>query len=332
MSLFSWNKSLKGIGVDHKTKRRRRRDGRQMEEGEDQWEIVERVNMAEQSFDLLPRVPVEVPLFIANPKKVVFQKYEPYQVKEAVIRLKNVDAVPRRVKVENMKSEYFTVKRVWSTEGMQKGDLHEKVSGSKVAPGMDVKIIVVFTPKKVMDYSDFITIVTEREKYRIKVVANGYRPHCEFPKSIDFGGVVVKGETHKTVYTRNQGRAAAKVTCTTDGSPFQVYPTQAIIPVRESLAMHCSFCPQESREYNGRIFVNFDNGDQKIIPCIGRAECAEIYLSSQIVSIEPAYISLSNQVIVKIVNRSDVPVRYEWKSYQSSRLLQCEIFFKAFPS
>ena len=49
-----------------------------------------------------------------------------------------------------------------------------------------------------------------------------------------------------------------------------------------------------------------------------------MHLGSQIVEIDPAYISLSSQKTVKVYNRSGVPVQFSWKAFGATEEEQHE--------
>ena len=50
----------------------------------------------------------------------------------------------------------------------------------------------------------------------------------------------------------------------------------------------------------------------------GTAENVEVFLSAPSVNLEPAYISLSSQKTVKVCNKSEIPVRFDWRAFRTS--------------
>ena len=76
---------------------------------------------------------VDQALFQPFPSEVIFQQFEPHHTYEFPLQLRNLDKVARLVKVTHQESPYFNV-------------TCQKLSGSKVAPGMEITYHVVFTP------------------------------------------------------------------------------------------------------------------------------------------------------------------------------------------
>ena len=67
------------------------------------------------------------------------------------------------------------------------GEEVASVSGSKVAPGLEVKYLIKFSPEAKSDYNYDLHIVTEREKFIVPIVAVGKRAMIDFPDTINFG-------------------------------------------------------------------------------------------------------------------------------------------------
>lgn len=76
---------------------------------------------------------IDQALFQPFPSEVVFQQFEPSKVYHFPLQLRNLDKVARHIKVTYDESPYFSV-------------TSQKLSGSKVAPGMEINYQIIFTP------------------------------------------------------------------------------------------------------------------------------------------------------------------------------------------
>ena len=66
--------------------------------------------------------------------------------------------------------------------------MNENNSGNKVAPGLEIGFLIKFSPETKTDYKYQLTVVTEREKFKVPIVAIGKKALIDFPDVIDFGG------------------------------------------------------------------------------------------------------------------------------------------------
>ena len=78
-------------------------------------------------------VDVNQALFQPFPSEIIFQHYEPHQMYEIPISLRNLDVVTRNIKVTLKDSPYFSM-------------VGKASSGTKVAPGMEVTSTIRFVP------------------------------------------------------------------------------------------------------------------------------------------------------------------------------------------
>jgi len=83
-------------------------------------------------------------------------------------------------------------------------------AGSKVAPGMAIYYVIRFSPEAKIDYKYDLTVVTERERFIVPIVAIGKRSMIDFPDIIDFGNCPVKYRSQKPIIIRNLGEKTTK--------------------------------------------------------------------------------------------------------------------------
>lgn len=89
-------------------------------------------------------------------------------------------------------------------------DSETAFKGNKVAPGMEISFIIRFSPEAKIDYNYDLTIVSEREKFIVPIVAIGKRAMIDFPDILDFDACHVKYVTEKPVIIRNLGEKTTK--------------------------------------------------------------------------------------------------------------------------
>jgi len=70
---------------------------------------------------------------------------------------------------------------------------------------MAIYYLVRFSPEAKIDYKYDLTVITERERFTIPIVAIGKRSILDFPDLVDFGNVPVKFNSEKTVIISNVG-------------------------------------------------------------------------------------------------------------------------------
>ena len=164
--------------------------------------IVEFLNSADYTHNVSTVVPVEEPLFQPSPMHILFKSFEPQQVYTAKLCFRNNDYVGRRMKIQEIRSAFFHVKR----------DLGDDKGRDKVAPGMEVSYTITFTPQDPINYEYDMVVVTEREKLIVPLKALGPIPRFDFPDLVEFPLAPVRVETSKVLLVRNVGNATGSFT------------------------------------------------------------------------------------------------------------------------
>jgi hydrocephalus-inducing protein len=116
--------------------------------------------------------------------------------------------VPRRVSIVQPENRLFQVTPYIKKN--KKGDSQVDISNTKVAPGMEVKYCIKFTPEAKVDVSYDLIVITEREKFIVPIRGIGCKVMLEFMDRIDFGEVPVKYRIEKPIILRNVGEKITK--------------------------------------------------------------------------------------------------------------------------
>ena len=269
--------------------------------------IIGFTNMEDHTAALKTSVAMTVPLFQPAPSVVCFQSYEAFGVHEQLLYFRNNDSVARRIQVLQPDSAFFEVSGAMTSVG-------SALKQSKVAAGMEVCFRVVFKPEEVREYRVELVCCTERERFVVPVVAYGLRPVLSFPDEIIFSTTPVKHASAKSFTVRNVGTAPADFRLACSNAAFTATPANGRLEVGATAMIEVGFAPLRSVDYEGELLVDYGGGEVAEVSLYGVAENVDVRLSSSAAVVEPAYIGLSSRRTVKIVNDSDVPVRFCWRA------------------
>ena len=203
-------------------------------------------------------VPIGEPLFQPSPPEVVFANYAPFEALEATLRLRNNDAVARRVRVEAPDSAVFSVRRAAAAVG---ADGNDAAGGSKVAPGMEAAFVVTFRPQHAGSARAALVVATERERFEVPLVGAGAAAALDAPDAFTFRAPApVRTTAQQPLLLRNVGGAAGAFSLAASG-PFSVAPARARLAPGESLQAVLSFAPPAAGAWEGELEVRYDAAD-----------------------------------------------------------------------
>ena len=269
--------------------------------------VVELYNMAQFTHATDSAVPLEEPIFQPSPPEVVIDDFEPLERYSMPLCFRNNDSVARRIKVLPPDSSVFSVDP----------PAHLRAAGGKVAPGVEVQFRVVFTPRAAQDYQCELECVTEREKFLVSVRARGPRPCFEFPDAVDFGLQPVRVAAQEVFLLRNTGLRDGRFSLSV-AAPFSVSPSDGLIAAGQAAQIVFGFRAEANGAYAQNALVSYDSGEQCLTHLSGSASDIEVALERSIVAAPACYISLSSQRTVKLYNRSQIRIDFEWKALASA--------------
>lgn len=116
----------------------------------------------------------------------------------------------------------------------------------------------------------------------------------------------------KNYYNKKQ---KIKIFSIVNSRPFVLNPEHGILPVGENMQVNVDFQPQKCGEYSNELCVSYDTGDCLFVRLYGAAQDINVRLEKNSTRIEETFITMSNQHTVKLSNRSDEIVHYEWKKF-----------------
>jgi len=219
------------------------------------------------------------------------------------------------VKILHPDSPYFEVSAARDPKG-------NELKQSTIGAGMECCFIVKFKPQENREYKCDLVCRTEREKFVIPVYAMGPRPVLDFPDKVTFSTTAVKNTTERNLIVRNVGTSAAHFSLSTnnldggDENVFGASPADGLVEVGQTVMVALTFTPSTSTDYTGELVIQYQGTDTtSYVELSGSAENVEVFLSSPSLALEPAYISLSSQKTLKVCNKSEIPVRFNWKAF-----------------
>ncbi|XP_053944033.1 hydrocephalus-inducing protein homolog [Cuculus canorus] len=263
-------------------------------------QITQLRDMREASHPKFSMVDLERSLFQPLPSEVVFQSYVPHEVYEMPLVLRNVDKVPRRLKIVMESSLYFKL------------DIPSGVC-RKVAPGMTTSFHILFTPEENKDYFHQLTCITERGMFNVPIRAIGARAVLDFPDRLNFSICPVKYSTQMTLLVRNVGNREARY-CISTQSPFSVNPSIGNLGTGEATRVTVEFHPLETGDHSGSLEVHYDTGEAIHTSLYGVAVDVNIGLDRSSLTVEKTCPTLSNCSTVVLHNRSEITAHFQWKS------------------
>ena len=277
--------------------------------------IIQFLNIADNSLHPKCSVSVDEPIFQPEPSTILFEDYEPLQILEKVLKLRNRDTVPRRVNIVHPENRLFQVLPYIRNKG-SKGKEGGESANTKVAPGMEVSYLIKFTPEAKVDISYDLVVITEREKFTVPIRGIGCKVNIEFTDYIDFGEVPVKYKIEKPFIIRNVGEKITKWMLKCFSNSVTISKKEGILDIGKNEQIICTFCPEKEKNYKESMILSYDESDH-IITIYGKSKNDAVDISPKILEMEPAYITLHTEKSVTITNDTGVPIEYVWKQFES---------------
>ena len=92
-----------------------------------------------------------------------------------------------------------------------------------------------------------------------------------------------------------------------------------VLKMRLTIALtECGLRLPPSSRYEGELVVEYDSGERTYVALSASAGGVDVCLSTPSLQLEPAYIGLCSQKTLKIVNRSEIPVKFSWEAFATS--------------
>ena len=97
--------------------------------------------------------------------------------------------------------------------------------------------------------------------------------------------------------------------------PFSVSPENGTLAENESMQITLEFNSGSVGDHTGEMVLQYDTGEKIFIMLYGVSHDANVRLEKSTIKVENTFISMSNQRIVSICNRSDVIAHFKWTGF-----------------
>ena len=99
---------------------------------------------------------------------------------------------------------------------------------------------------------------------------------------------------------------------------FSSNKCEGVLEANSSEQILLRFFPKERREYSSYAKLKYDN-EEAYVTLKGRSINGNVCLSRDVVELEPTYISLETKSTLRIVNKSNVKIDFEWRAFMSEK-------------
>ncbi|GFR52101.1 hypothetical protein Agub_g14614 [Astrephomene gubernaculifera] len=225
-------------------------------------------------------------IFVVEPAEVMFTDYAVGRTYEKLVRVRNVTAVCRGLRIFPPASQYFHVSlpRFPGESGV-------------LAPGMAAELTLRFCPDSLGDYEDALGVDTSHTGLRLTVPLRARRPppSLTLPEEIEMGQVVIGNVKTEQVAFRNLGgpgrfRIVPEADwpdfaqdAPTDRAvigPFKIWPLCFEMATNEEIALNVSYEPVEWGNSEERLVLVCDNCQVKTFSLLGNGVSVDVLLHS----------------------------------------------------
>jgi hypothetical protein len=273
------------------------------------------------------------PLFVSDPKRIVFNGYDVGKEYKKSIHFRNVSRVSRTLRVLAPRTSQFKLGPLQYPANSKAG---------YVAPGMTVSAHVLFAPDSLFDFSDSLTVDTEGGSFLVPIIARRESPALSLPERIDIGSCLVGDALRTCVRIFNSGGPGKfqlmsreefdqGLLASASGDflrlkPFSFYPLEASIDRNEYVDVTVEFVPTKLGGQSTDIVFLSDSGHSFRSSVYAQSLETKVYISEingtevnpDDVSVVrdlyfPSSVANSQQIqTFSVSNDTGAPVEYEW--------------------
>ncbi|KAG8344280.1 Hydin [Trypanosoma vivax] len=248
--------------------------------------------------------------FEVVPQEIVIRDFKVHETYEVNVTLKNTSKETQFVRVKQPPSRFITVKLA-----------RHNADTTKVAMGLSVTYTICFKAEEDRDYKCDIVVITNREEFTIPLRAVANRGCLEFPDNFTVSPSPVKGSAATTLFIRNPGKSPCQWRAECSG-PFAIEPSSGVVPPQGTISpVSVIFAPTQLQMYSSSIifFLGPDEDVVKELPVKGHAIEIPIALEQSLISFPDTFVTLENQMVVRVKNESDFTVNFTWKSERTEK-------------
>ncbi|XP_033221021.1 hydrocephalus-inducing protein homolog [Belonocnema kinseyi] len=244
--------------------------------------------------------------FKAIPSIVIFQRFEPGATYNVNLLIRNVSKISQYLRMICERNPTFKI------------EFKGSILNTRLAPGMALAYNIKFCPEEKRDYEYEATFVSDREVFRVPIIAIGPRAILDFPDQIEIPTTAVKILSSKTLLVRNIGHVPAIFSLYTEDPRFSIAPSQGMIEEEEMIQFTLSFLSNKIGNFESKLFLKYESGEIVRLDLQASAVNSNIRLERGCLKMEDTYLSMSKSKPLTIHNKSDHIVKFSWMKYKDS--------------
>lgn len=273
------------------------------------------------------------PLFVCEPRTLLFEDYEIGKKYTHNISFRNISAVSRTVRILAPKSKIFSISPLRYPVNCNAG---------VIAPGICVSCTLTFIPEAIGDFEDTISVETEGGSTSVQIIARREPPQLSISSTINAGTCLV-GDASRSAFVCSNLGGTGRFTLMLDKesplneeelqthqclrlAPFTIYPIDFSLSKGDTIELVFEFVPLEIGNFSKMFYIRCDNGQirQFTVNAIGKqlnissVEINGISFDDKNPSVYRelyfhdihANSEKTNQLTV--CNDTGIPIEYEW--------------------
>lgn len=154
----------------------------------------------------------------------------------------------------------------------QQPEFEVTFNSSKLAPGEQSDVIVFFHPAAGIEYQDTLKILSDWDTVSIPLTGEGELIRLALSDTVlSFGQRLILSPCFEQLYLFNRGSHDLTINAMTlkNGNAFEVSPSQAVIPVGDSLKAMITFLPEENMVFQDTLQIRFAEDEFRALPLSG---------------------------------------------------------------
>ncbi|RKO97502.1 hypothetical protein CAUPRSCDRAFT_10831, partial [Caulochytrium protostelioides] len=254
-------------------------------------------------------VPIDRPVFRATPSRVYLQNWQAFQSIQIEIEFQNEDSVTRQMYVEAIPSPFWNIRHKRTSS----------LASERVAPGMSTVFVLDFKPHDKREYRWDLSVVTEREKFILPLLAVADHPMLDVPDMVNFERCLVNHPNMRTLFVRNVGAGSADFKFSLAHPCFQIRPQNGALGPNETMQFELEYQAQHVSDLDeASLLLTYANGDTLSIHLTGSSYEGQLRLQRSSVEMVPTFLNQTTFRVVRLFNHMDTKVHFSWHRLPSA--------------
>lgn len=277
--------------------------------------------------------PLGAPLFVAEPKRLMFNGFDIGNEYKKTVTFRNVSAVSRTFRVLPPRTRQFCMSPLQYPQNCR---------GGVVAPGMNVTAQITFFPDSLLEFDDYLVVETEGGVINVPILARRESPILTLPPILSIGSCLVGDAMRTSVRCCNVGGpgkfqivsfeefekglgVSESVDCLRM-PPFTIYPLEFSIDRNCHADFTIEYVPLEVGESKREFVILSDSGQSFKYTILASSLKTNVYIceiNGTMVDPEDSktvrdlyfnasYVGSQQTQKIHVANDTGLPVEFEW--------------------